>query len=137
MIGLLTFVHSLPPWTLLISPVAYSFSSIPCLWLYPVPISVHYLTPLVIRPTGFQLCRSRTYTSAHYVLPPDSRVPLSCTKHVWYSEHGTYYQFKFILERAMSATHVAVILCTRTGPAYEEESMKTDYPDERNEYGMS
>ena len=37
----------------------------------------------------------------------------------------------------MSATHVAVILRTRTGPAYEEESMKTDYPDVRNEYGMS
>ena len=37
----------------------------------------------------------------------------------------------------MSVTHVAVILCTRTGPAYEEESMKTDYPDARNEYGMS
>ena len=36
----------------------------------------------------------------------------------------------------MSATHVAVILCTRTGPAYEEESMKMDYPDARNEYGM-
>ena len=36
----------------------------------------------------------------------------------------------------MSATHVAVILRTRTGPAYEEESMKTDYPDVRNEYGM-
>ena len=63
--------------------------------------------------------------------------PVSCTKHVWYSEHGTYYQFKFILEWAMSATHVAVILRMRTGPAYEEESMKTDYPDARNEYGMS
>ena len=37
----------------------------------------------------------------------------------------------------MSATHVAVILCMRTGPAYEEESMKMDYPDVRNEYGMS
>ena len=37
----------------------------------------------------------------------------------------------------MSATHVAVILHTRTGPAYEEESMKTDYPDARNEYSMS
>ena len=36
----------------------------------------------------------------------------------------------------MSATHVAVILHTRTGPAYEEESMRTDYPDARNEYGM-
>ena len=35
--------------------------------------------------------------------------PLSCTKHVWYSEHGTYHQFKIILEQAMSATHVAVI----------------------------
>ena len=61
---------------------------------------------------------------------------VSRTKHIWYSEHGTYYQFKFILERAMSVTHVAVILHTRTGPAYEEESMKTDYPDVRNEYGM-
>ena len=39
-------------------------------------------------------------------------------------------------KRAMSAIHVAVILRTRTGPAYEEESMKTDYPDVRNEYGM-
>ena len=62
---------------------------------------------------------------------------VSRTKHVWYSEHGTYYQFEFILERAMSATHVAVILCTGTSPAYEEESMKTDYPDARNGYGMS
>ncbi|KIM61146.1 hypothetical protein SCLCIDRAFT_26118 [Scleroderma citrinum Foug A] len=34
----------------------------------------------------------------------------------------------------MSATHVAVILHMRTGPAYEEESMKTDYPDARNEH---
>ena len=37
----------------------------------------------------------------------------------------------------MSATHVAVILRTRTGPAYEEESMKMDDPDARNEYSMS
>ena len=37
----------------------------------------------------------------------------------------------------MSVTHVAVILHTRTGPAYKEESMKADYPDARNEYGMS
>ena len=62
---------------------------------------------------------------------------VSRTKHVWYSEHGTYYRFKFILERAMSATHVAVIPCMRTSPAYEEEFMKMDYPDARNEYGMS
>ena len=62
---------------------------------------------------------------------------VSHTKHIWYSEHGTYYRFKLILERAMSVTHVAVILCMRTGPAYEEESMKTDYPDARNEYSMS
>ena len=34
----------------------------------------------------------------------------------------------------MSATHVAVIPCMRTSPAYEEEFMKTDYPDARNEY---
>ena len=47
-----------------------------------------------------------------------------------------YYQFEFILEQAMSVTHVAVILCMRTGPAYEEESMKMDYPDVRNEYSM-
>ena len=62
---------------------------------------------------------------------------VSCTKHVWYSEHGTYCQCKIILEQAMSVTHVAVILCMRTGPAYEEESMKMDYPDARNEYGTS
>ena len=62
---------------------------------------------------------------------------VSRTKHVWYSEHGTYYRFEFILERAMSATHIAVILCTRTSPAYEEEFMKMDYPDARDEYGMS
>ena len=37
----------------------------------------------------------------------------------------------------MSATHIAVILCTRTGPADKEESMKMDYPDLRNEYGTS
>ena len=36
----------------------------------------------------------------------------------------------------MSVTHVAVILHMRTGPAYEEESMKMDYPDARNEYSM-
>ena len=62
---------------------------------------------------------------------------LSCTKHVWYSEHGTYYQFECILEWVMSATHVAVILRTRTSPAYEEEFTKMDYPDARNEYGTS
>ena len=66
-----------------------------------------------------------------------SREAVSCTKHVWYSEHGTYYRFEFILERAMSATHVAVILHMRTSPAYEEEFMKMDYPDARNGYGMS
>ena len=37
----------------------------------------------------------------------------------------------------MSVTHVAVILCTRTSPAYEEEFMKMDYPDARNEYSTS
>ena len=37
----------------------------------------------------------------------------------------------------MSVTHVTVILHTRIGPAYKEESMKTDYPDVRNEYGTS
>ena len=37
----------------------------------------------------------------------------------------------------MSATHVAVILRTRTGPAYEEESMKTDYPDVLGEMSMA
>ena len=42
----------------------------------------------------------------------------------------------------MSATHVAVILLAvilrmRTSPAYEEEFMKMDYPDARNEYGTS
>ena len=37
----------------------------------------------------------------------------------------------------MSVTHVAVILHTRTSPAYEEEFMKMDYPDVRNGYGMS
>ena len=45
---------------------------------------------------------------------------VSHTKHVWYSEHGTYYQFKFILERAMSATHVAVIPRMRTHSDKEE-----------------
>ncbi|KIM62267.1 hypothetical protein SCLCIDRAFT_25200 [Scleroderma citrinum Foug A] len=34
----------------------------------------------------------------------------------------------------MSATYVAVILRTRTSPAYEEEFMKKDYPDARNEH---
>ena len=80
-----------------------------------------------------------------YIFPPAlfhvlMQVPsqaLSHTKHVWYSEHGTYYRFKFILERAMSVTHVAVILRMRTSPAYEEEFTKMDYPDARNEYGMS
>ena len=37
----------------------------------------------------------------------------------------------------MSVTHVAVILCMRTSPAYEEEFMKMDYPGGRNEYGTS
>ena len=37
----------------------------------------------------------------------------------------------------MSATHVAVILHTRTSPAYEEEFTKMDYPDVRNGYGTS
>ena len=61
---------------------------------------------------------------------------LSCTKHVWYSEHGMYYQFEIILERVMSATHVAVIPRTRTSPAYEEEFVKMDYPDARNGYSL-
>ena len=66
-----------------------------------------------------------------------SQQPVSCTKHVWYSEHGTYYRFKIILEQVMSATHVAVIPHMRTSPAYEEEFTKMDYPDARNGYGMS
>ena len=37
----------------------------------------------------------------------------------------------------MSVTHIAVILHMRTGPTYEEESIKMDYPDARNEYGTS
>ena len=37
----------------------------------------------------------------------------------------------------MSVIHIAVILCMRTGPAYEEEFMKMYYPDARNEYGTS
>ena len=45
---------------------------------------------------------------------------LSCTKHVWYSEHGMYCRFEIILERAMSVTHVAVIPCTRTHSDEEE-----------------
>ena len=61
---------------------------------------------------------------------------VSRTKHIWYSEHGTYYQFEIILEQVMCATHVAVIPRTRTSPAYEEEFMKMDYPDARNGYGM-
>ena len=78
-------------------------------------------------------------TKGFFVDHPWSEVEwaVSHTKHIWYSEHGTYCQFEIILERGMSATHIAVILRTRTGPAYEEESMKTDYPDVRNEYGMS
>ena len=62
---------------------------------------------------------------------------VSRTKHVWYSEHGMYCRFKIILEQVMSATHVAVIPCTRTSPAYEEEFTKMDYPDARNGYGTS
>ena len=45
---------------------------------------------------------------------------LSHTKHVWYSEHGMYCRFEIILERAMSATHIAVIPCTRTHSDEEE-----------------
>ena len=76
-------------------------------------------------------------TRSNYILHFIFFIMLSRTKHVWYSEHGTYYRFKFILERAMSVTHVAVILHTRTGPAYEEEFVKMDYPDARNEYSRS
>ena len=60
-----------------------------------------------------------------------------CCHDVWYSEHGMYCRFEIILEQAMSATHVAVILRMRTSPAYEEEFTKMDYPDARNEYGTS
>ena len=31
---------------------------------------------------------------------------VSCTKHVWYSEHGMYCRFEIILERVMSATQM-------------------------------
>ena len=48
---------------------------------------------------------------------------LSCTKHIWYSEHGMYCQFEIILERAMSATHIAVIPHMRTH-SDEEEFLK-------------
>ena len=81
-------------------------------------------------------CRTATEDTKSWSLVHDAK-SLSHTKHVWYSEHGTYYRFEFILERAMSATHVAVILHMRTSPAYEEEFLKKDYPDVRNEYGMS
>ena len=45
---------------------------------------------------------------------------MSHTKHVWYSEHGTYHQFEIILEQVMSATHIAVIPRMRTSPDEEE-----------------
>ena len=48
---------------------------------------------------------------------------LSCTKHVWYSEHLMYCRFEIILERVMSATHVAVIPHMRTH-SDEEEFLK-------------
>ena len=80
---------------------------------------------------------TETLQSVHMESIGPSVDTMSRTKHVWYSEHGTYYRFEFILERAMSATHIAVILCMRTSPAYEEEFMKMDYPDARNGYGMS
>ena len=86
---------------------------------------------LVSSASGVQALKEYLFLS----LERDSLLPVSCTKHVWYSEHGTYYRFEFILERAMSATHIAVILRMRTSPAYEEEFMKMDYPDARNEYG--
>ena len=96
-----------------------------------------------VRKTGIEVVPEGTVTVASdlrgqpvevHNIPRDV---VSSTKHVWYSEHGMYYQFEIILERAMSATHVAVILRMRTSPAYEEEFMKMDYPDARNEYGMS
>ena len=49
--------------------------------------------------------------------------PVSRTKHIWYSEHGMYCWFEIILERAMSATRIAVIPCTRTH-SDEEEFLK-------------
>ena len=45
---------------------------------------------------------------------------LSRTKHIWYSEHGMYCRFKIILERVMSATHIAVIPHMRTHSDKEE-----------------
>ena len=69
-----------------------------------------------------------------HVVNAGGGVAVSRTKHVWYSEHGTYYQFKIILEQVMSVTHVAVIPHTRSS-SDEEQSMKMDYPDARNEYG--
>ena len=47
-------------------------------------------------------------------------LPVSHTKHVWYSEHGMYCQFEIILEQAMSATHIAVIPRMRTHSDEEE-----------------
>ena len=58
-------------------------------------------------------------SNIHY----ESSSSLSCTKRVWYSEHGMYCQFEIILERAMSATHVAVIPHMRTH-SDEEEFLK-------------
>ena len=54
------------------------------------------------------VCLAGEYWSCYWRL-------VSRTKHIWYSEHGMYCRFEIILEWAMSATHVAVILHTRTG----------------------
>ena len=52
--------------------------------------------------------------------PEDTPGVVSRTKHVWYSEHGMYCRFEIILERVMSATHIAVIPCMRTHSDKEE-----------------
>ena len=88
----------------------------------------------MVAPVGLHILYNESHVHNLYSA---TLVTLSRTKHVWYSEHGMYCQFEIILERAMSATHVAVILRTRTSPAYEEEFMKMDYPDARNGYGTS
>ena len=64
--------------------------------------------------------RGGGFHASEDILSAAGGTSVSHTKHIWYSEHGTYCQFEIILERAMSVTHVAIIPCTRTSPDEEE-----------------
>ena len=91
----------------------------------PVSVSPNKYASLVVEDIDTQYATDCADAPTPFVSLGSATIPstVSNTKHVWYSEHGTYHWFEIILEWVMSATHVAVIPCTRIH-SDEEEFLK-------------